>query len=281
EIVANEKPDSSAARARWTRSLGLRSSEESVKPISTIPPAFLSPASASFRVPLREDHHRQSTVAEGLALAICIGLLQGAKGGLISCSGGLLPHQLLLARLHVLAELSELILIEDLLCLLAHLVFFFLDVVFEVLLHAPELRAPLLVVVGHALELGHNHVDDMVLLVGFQGYLLGLGVVLQGRIEDFLLDRLTAAELLLDLPEQLLTGLHATFGRGFELREHLLHLLVVLFEQSHRVHRASPLSRAASISHPSPVMGIPVQRPGSLQRCWCVRAGYPGQHFAG
>src|SRR4029453_7723522 len=70
EIVANEKPDSSAARARWTRSLGLCSSEESVKPISIIPPAFLSPASASSRVPLREDHHRQSTVAEALALAI-------------------------------------------------------------------------------------------------------------------------------------------------------------------------------------------------------------------
>lgn len=38
EIVANEKPDSSAAHARRTRSLGLCSSEERVNPISTVPP---------------------------------------------------------------------------------------------------------------------------------------------------------------------------------------------------------------------------------------------------
>jgi hypothetical protein len=49
----------------------------------------------------------------------------------------------------------------------------------EVLLHDLELGSPLLVVVGNALDLGHHHVHDMVLLVGFQGDLLGLGVVLQ------------------------------------------------------------------------------------------------------
>jgi hypothetical protein len=39
EIVANEKPDSSAAHARCTRSLGLCSYEERVKPISTVAPS--------------------------------------------------------------------------------------------------------------------------------------------------------------------------------------------------------------------------------------------------
>jgi hypothetical protein len=74
-------------------------------------------------------------------------------------------------------------------------------VVLEVLLHDLELRAPLLVVVGDSVDLGHDHVHDVVLLIPLQGNLLGLGMVLQCGVEDLFLDRLVDDELLLDLRE--------------------------------------------------------------------------------
>ena len=81
------------------------------------------------------------------------------------CSG----RQLLLPSLHLLAESLELVVVEDLARLLEHLVLFFLDVVLDVLLHDLELGAPSLVVVRDALDLGHHHVDDVVLLVAPRG----------------------------------------------------------------------------------------------------------------
>jgi hypothetical protein len=71
-------------------------------------------------------------VAEAPALAIRTGLLQGAKEDSSHAAEDCCRISSLLARLHVLAELSKLILIKDPLCLLEHLAFFLLDVMLEV-----------------------------------------------------------------------------------------------------------------------------------------------------
>ena len=115
--------------------------------------------------------------------------------------------QLVLAGLHAVARARRSsVVVEDLLGLREHLAFLFLDVVLEVLLHDGELGHPGLVARLDALDLGHHHVDDVVLLVALEGEILRLRVLLERRVEDLLLDRLVHLELGLQLGEALRCG---------------------------------------------------------------------------
>src|SRR6186713_2690558 len=99
--------------------------------------------------------------------------------------------QLLLAPGELLAERLELVLVHELAGAGKHLLFLFARVVLDEVLQDLRLRREL----GRAhlvlVDLGQDHVDDVVL---FHGFVVELGVVLparrlaEGRIEDLLLD---------------------------------------------------------------------------------------------
>ena len=81
------------------------------------------------------------------------------------------------------------------------------------------------------LELAHQQVDDVVLLVALEHDVARLRMGLELGVEDLLLDDLVDGQLALDRGEQLGPGLDPTLGRRLELGEKLLDLVVVGLEQ--------------------------------------------------
>ena len=93
------------------------------------------------------------------------------------------------------------------------------------------------------LDLGKDHIDDVVLLEGLVVELLVVllrGGVAEGGIEDLLLDLRVDLELLLDALEQGLPPARGLAGSFLELAEELPNLLVILLEQGDRVFLRRP-----------------------------------------
>src|SRR6185295_4931567 len=113
--------------------------------------------------------------------------------------------QLLLAPGELLAERLELVLVHELARARKHLLLLFARVVLDEVLQDLRLRREL----GRAnlvlVDLGQDHVDDVVL---FHGFVVELGVVLparrlaEGRVEDLLLDGRVYLQLGLDRLEE-------------------------------------------------------------------------------
>jgi hypothetical protein len=57
------------------------------------------------------------------------------------------------------------------------------------------------ITIALAPELAHQEVDDVVLLVALEDDVLGLGMALQGGVEDLFLDNLVDRQLALDRGE--------------------------------------------------------------------------------
>jgi 8-oxo-dGTP pyrophosphatase MutT (NUDIX family) len=160
----------------------------------------------------------------------------------VKLSGGLraggpgLRLELLLHLVHLRAELVDLVLVQHLARLLEHLLLLLLDVVLDVLLEHLELGRPLLGVDRHRLQLLQQHLDDVVLLEAFEHDLARLGRLLDGRVEDGLLDLRVDVELLPELGEELGARLLGALGRRLQLLEDAGDLLVVLLQQLKSVH---------------------------------------------
>src|SRR5258705_13323709 len=136
-------------------------------------------------------HPRLIGRAGSVLLVLFAARVRGRAGGL----------QLLLAPGELLAERLELVLVHELARARKHLLFLFASVVLDEVLQdlrlCRELGRSHIVLV----DLGQDHVDDMVL---FHGFVVELGVVLparrlaEGRVEDLLLDRRVYLQLGLD-----------------------------------------------------------------------------------